>query len=147
MQFLVSLTVCHHRLSSWQRQSFSLQVLGWVFNLLGCQLLPHFVVVVGVWFWLRILGLMLVSKILGPVWYNHRQTFFPHVKITCRKSSRQILAVPRGWASLSTLKPLSLCDSSASPQPCWFHSPPAAAASLSPSPRLCPAGCESAQHM
>lgn len=88
-QFFVPLTVCHHRFSSRHRQSFSLQVLGWVFNLLGCQLLPHSVVVVGVCFWLRMWGLMLVSKILGPVWYNHRQMFFPCVKITCRESSNK----------------------------------------------------------
>lgn len=81
---------------------------------------------------------MLVSKISGPVWYDHRQTFVPHVKIMRRESSKQILAVPCGWTSLSTWKlllhvvqvlPPSPADSTALQLP----RAPAEAASLSPS--------------
>lgn len=95
---------------------------------------------VGICFLLRILSLMVISKIFGPAWYDYSQTFFPCVKITCRESSKKILAVPCGWTSLSTLKllprviqvvPLSPADSTAL-QP---SRAPAEAASLSPSPR------------
>lgn len=86
---------------------------------------------------------MLVSKILGPVWCDHRQTFFPHVKIMRKESSKQVLAVPCGWTSLSTWKllphvvqvlPPSPADSTALQPP----RAPAEAASLSPSPSTLP---------
>lgn len=45
-------------------------------------------VMVVVWFWLRILGLMLVSEIMGLVWYDHRQELFPHFTIICRELNK-----------------------------------------------------------
>lgn len=76
---------------SWQRESFSLQVLGWVFNLPWCQLPPLFMGMVVVCSWLRTVGLMFVSEISGLVWYDHRQKVFPHLKIICRLLNKSCL--------------------------------------------------------
>lgn len=137
---LVSLAVCCHRFSSWQRQSFNLQVLGWVFNFSGCQLLPYFVVMVGVCFWLRILGFMLVTRILDQHGTIIGRCSFPMSK-SCAGSKAN-----KSWLCCVGGHHFLLWNSF----PVWFECfpsallipllsrAPAEAASLTPSPRALP---------